>query len=378
MDRMPDWSRIAALPSLVAAGADLEWVDLLQRGLLGSALMLTDAGRRTFDGHDQMVVRDPEGTPLLIARRDGDALEAESVRLVEPEPPYLPVSDVALVVTGPLGTSELERVDAALVGEASAAWLVCADRSAHGRALICEARKARQRWPGRAHTLVRVPWPRPGEEDLLTSTRPTPTLLATAFGLGRHLVLGDELRSANGRGGAVVFFTGLSGAGKSTIAKALRDRLDSGDDRPVTLLDGDEVRRRLSPDLGFDEASRAANVRRVSWVASLLAGAGGIAITALIAPFAGLRGEAREMANQAGADFIEVWVATPLGACEERDRKGLYARAREGELANFTGISSPYEEPELPDVVIDTTHTTPDEGAEMIIEALRGAPTGPT
>ncbi|GAA3878136.1 adenylyl-sulfate kinase [Tessaracoccus defluvii] len=199
-----------------------------------------------------------------------------------------------------------------------------------------------------------IDWHLPGAVDLLAAELPA-----------TH----PEPAAPPSRGGAVVFLTGLSGAGKSTVGRALRERL-VGDPRPVTLLDGDDVRRFLSPDLGFDEASRATNVRRVSWVASLLAGAGGIAITALIAPYAEQRAEARGMAERAGATFVEVWLATPLADCEARDRKGLYSLARSGLLENFTGVSAPYEEPQQPTVTVDTTTHTPEEAAEQIAAVL--------
>jgi sulfate adenylyltransferase len=155
--------------------------------------------------------------------------------------------------------------------------------------------------------------------------------------------------------GAVVFFTGLSGSGKSTIARTLADELADAGPRRVTLLDGDEVRQHLSRGLGFDAASREINIDRIAWVAALVAEHGGIAIAAPIAPFdAGRRG-ARAMAEARGAAFLLVWVSTPLDVCEARDRKGLYARARAGEVAEFTGISSPYEPPADADVVVDTT-----------------------
>jgi len=167
----------------------------------------------------------------------------------------------------------------------------------------------------------------------------------------------------------VVFLTGLSGSGKSTVAKALHDTLEQRTDREITLLDGDDVRRLLSAGLGFDVAGREANVRRVSWVAAQLGRHGGIAITALIAPFAAGREEARRFA-EVGADFLEVWISTPLPECERRDRKGLYAQARAGQLPNFTGIDSPYEEPGDADLVIDTTGTSVDEAVELVLAEL--------
>ena len=169
--------------------------------------------------------------------------------------------------------------------------------------------------------------------------------------------------------GAVVFFTGLSGSGKSTIARALADELSDVGPRRVTLLDGDEVRQHLSRGLGFDAASREINIDRFAWVASLVAAHDGIAVAAPIAPFAAGRRAAREMAEQHGA-FLLVWVSTPLEVCESRDRKGLYARARSGEVADFTGISSPYEEPDDADVVIDTTTVDVPEAVRRIRAAL--------
>jgi sulfate adenylyltransferase len=175
-------------------------------------------------------------------------------------------------------------------------------------------------------------------------------------------------RAASGPG-AVVFFTGLSGSGKSTIARALADELADDGPRRVTLLDGDEVRQHLSRGLGFDAASREINVDRIAWVASLVAAHGGIAVAAPIAPFAAGRRNARALAEQHGA-FVLVWVSTPLDVCESRDRKGLYAKARAGEVDEFTGISSPYEEPDDADVVIDTTAVDVPEAVGLIRDAL--------
>jgi sulfate adenylyltransferase len=169
--------------------------------------------------------------------------------------------------------------------------------------------------------------------------------------------------------GAVVLFTGLSGSGKSTIARALVEELADGGSRGVTLLDGDEVRQHLSAELGFDVASRERNVERIGWVAALVARHGGIAVAAPIAPFAASRARVRAMAEPHGP-FLLVWVSTPLAVCEARDRKGLYARARAGEVADFTGISSPYEEPTDADLVIDTNVTPLDEAVALVRDEL--------
>jgi sulfate adenylyltransferase len=175
-------------------------------------------------------------------------------------------------------------------------------------------------------------------------------------------------RSAPERG-AVVFLTGLSGSGKSTIARALADELADEDPRRVTLLDGDEVRHHLSRGLGFDAESRAANIDRIAWVASLIAAHGGIAVAAPIAPFGDGRRAARRMAEEHGA-FLLVYVSTPLEVCEARDRKGLYARARAGEIEEFTGISSPYEVPEDADLIVDTTSLDVADAVGQVRDAL--------
>jgi len=170
--------------------------------------------------------------------------------------------------------------------------------------------------------------------------------------------------------GAVVFFTGLSGSGKSTIARALADELSDAGPRKVTLLDGDEVRQHLSRGLGFDAESREINVDRIAWVAALVAAHGGVAVAAPIAPFGAGRRNARALAEAQGAAFVLVWVSTPLEVCEARDRKGLYALARAGEVAEFTGITSAFEPPDDADVVVDTTDTSVPEAVRRIREAL--------
>lgn len=167
-----------------------------------------------------------------------------------------------------------------------------------------------------------------------------------------------------GQRGAVVWFTGLSGSGKSTLAKALEKALmEQG--HPSFLLDGDNLRHGLCADLSFSAEHRAENVRRAAAVAGLMADAGLICITAFISPQRAAREAARQMIGP--ARFVEVHVNTPLEVCERRDCKGLYARARAGEVREFTGISSPYEAPEHPDVAVDTsTVPTPEAIAQVI------------
>ncbi len=171
---------------------------------------------------------------------------------------------------------------------------------------------------------------------------------------------------ARAKQGFTVFFTGLSGSGKSTIANALMVKLLEMGGRPVTLLDGDLVRKHLSSELGFSKEHRDLNIHRIGFVAAEITKNGGIALCAPIAPYAAVRRDVRAMVSRGGG-FTLVHVATPLEVCEQRDRKGLYAKARAGIIKEFTGISDPYEEPEDAEVVIDTTTTSPDEAAQEII-----------
>jgi len=182
----------------------------------------------------------------------------------------------------------------------------------------------------------------------------------------------EELRKthpARHRQGFVVFFTGLSGSGKSTIANALMVKLMEMGGRQVTLLDGDIVRKNLSSELGFSKEHRDINILRIGFVASEIAKNGGIAICAPIAPYTVTRRKVREMVEQCGG-FVEVHVATPLEVCEQRDRKGLYAKARAGVIKEFTGISDPYEVPENPEMLIDTQDVAPDNAAHRMIVKL--------
>ncbi len=167
--------------------------------------------------------------------------------------------------------------------------------------------------------------------------------------------------------GFVVFFTGLSGSGKSTVANALMVKLLEIGGRPVTLLDGDIVRKNLSSELGFSKEDRDLNIQRIGFVASEIARHRGIALCAPIAPYDATRKQVRAMVEEGGGGFVLVHVATPLEVCEARDRKGLYAKAREGIIKEFTGISDPYEEPADADHVIDTTDMTPDEAAQEVL-----------
>ncbi|WP_025769833.1 adenylyl-sulfate kinase [Thioalkalivibrio sp. HK1] len=182
----------------------------------------------------------------------------------------------------------------------------------------------------------------------------------------------DDLRKAfppPHKQGFTLFFTGLSGSGKSTLARIIYGRLIEEEERPVSLLDGDVVRRHLSSELGFSKAHRDINIRRIGFVAGEITKNGGIAICAPIAPYADTRRDVREMIEAFGA-MIEIHVCTPLSVCESRDPKGLYVRARKGLIPEFTGISDPYEAPKTPEIRIDTTDTDPGEAVREIFRYL--------
>ena len=247
------------------------------------------------------------------------------------------------------------------------------------RALTSAAEGLKHSLPACQITILALPWPN-GElnpEDLARAYGATDVMTgaecyAADAPLGYPAGSAEEsrrARSSEWQKGAVVFFTGLSGSGKSTVAAALAELLRDEGARGVTLLDGDAMRRSISAGLGFDRASRNTNVQRLGVVATEAARAGGIAIAAPIAPFAEGRALAREAA--AGLPFLLVYINTPLEVCEQRDRKGLYAKARAGKIAEFTGISSPYEAPVDADLVIDASTVSAYDAAELVKERLK-------
>jgi sulfate adenylyltransferase len=170
--------------------------------------------------------------------------------------------------------------------------------------------------------------------------------------------------------GFVLFFTGLSGSGKSTIARGVADALAETGERTVTFLDGDVVRRELSAGLTFSKADRDLNIRRIGWVAAEIARHGGLAICCPIAPYEAARAAARAQAAATGGGFVLVHVATPIEVCEQRDRKGLYARARAGLITGMTGVDDPYEAPTDADVVVDTSVMSIDDAIGMVLTRL--------
>jgi len=307
--------------------AELNALELALGGLIAPerALQPPEPG----DG-DPLVLLDPEQTP--VATWDGSTL----TRL------------------RPLASRPFQELRIASPGSRSGAVTVVLDRGDH-EALARAVRTARA---GGAEPSVL-----PVDEALAAAV---PELLARAGAASFHLVDPPPASA----GGLVVFLTGLSGSGKSTIARALAERLRADGDRLVTLLDGDEVRTMLSAGLGFSRADRELNIRRIAWVAALAARHGGTAICAPIAPYASMRSDARAQVEAVGGRFVLVHVSTPLEVCEARDRKGLYARARAGEIKGFTGIDDPYEAPTDADLVIDASTTSVEDAVAQIAASV--------
>lgn len=183
-----------------------------------------------------------------------------------------------------------------------------------------------------------------------------------------HSVSREEREKLNGHRGCVVWFTGLSGCGKSTVSNLVDHKLHAMGKRSF-VLDGDNVRHGLNRDLGFSDADRVENIRRVAEVARLFVEAGLVVLCSFISPFRAERRMVRELVDP--EEFVEIFVDTPLEVCMQRDPKGLYARASEGKIRNFTGIDSPYEVPENPEIVIRTASMSADEAAQRVIALLR-------
>ncbi|MDP5185280.1 adenylyl-sulfate kinase [Blastococcus sp. BMG 814] len=297
----------------------------------------------TSDGEDLTIVEVPrwEAPSAVAARLRERGWESPAAWIGAPPADVSALPPRLLVLLPAAGLP----ADSAALAQRAAAWGVA-------------------RAGGREVVVLPVPVT-PGSPEL------PPGDLAAAYGAE---LLGDEPGAAPlGTGGRVVLCTGLSGAGKSTIAARVVELLvEAG--RTVTLLDGDEVRHHLSAGLGFSRADRDTNVLRIGWVAAQIAKHGGTAVCAPIAPYAEVRSEVRrEVERQAGpGSFVLVHVATSLTECEARDRKGLYARARRGEIPAFTGISDPYEVPVDAEVTVETAGRTVDECARQVLDGVLG------
>ena len=275
-----------------------------------------------------------------------------------------PVDLVAVVVDRTISTEDLLDV-AATAGHRPLAFLVLAGPTlaaqSTGVALIRSALAAAARI-GRGDVIA-IPLDRRAPRDKRAA-------VLAAYTTAQLIALPPRLTSEQPHG-LVLFFTGLSGSGKSTIARSVRDAIVEDGARSVTLLDGDLVRRHLSAGLSFSAADRETNIRRIGWVGAEISRHGGIAICSPIAPFAATREAVRDMVTEAGGDFLLVHIATPLAECELRDRKGLYAKARRGEIPEFTGISSPYDEPVDADLAIDTTGQSIEAAVAQVLDLLR-------
>ncbi len=367
----------------------------------GSAITLTlpDDVRATATEAGAVELVDPEGLPLARVALPGGTVQPlahaayGAFRSLRRSPAEVRADHGAHTLTVPvtdaLTLSDLDRIreraggDPVLLLALTGVGTPLLSPPALLRASLVAAREL-----GDAH-VVAVPLASRGdaEADHLLGQRvveayaPGPVLGVTGEG-----DLGDEIAAIVERDqpaldeqGLVLFFTGLSGSGKSTLARALHDLLLESGRRTVTSLDGDVVRRNLSAGLTFSKTDRETNIRRIGWVAAEISRHGGVAICSPIAPFDETRRQVRAMVEEAGGAFVLIHVATPLEECERRDRKGLYAKARAGVIPEFTGISSPYEQPDDASVRVDTTGRTIEDALGDVLDHLHdvGYLTGP-
>ncbi|WP_457112108.1 adenylyl-sulfate kinase [Marmoricola sp. URHA0025 HA25] len=335
----------------------------------------------------QLDLVDPEGLPLAHRASDGTltALSKPShgpfrrLHLTPTEVRERYAGALTVPVAGPLSESDLESIRRARGTRPVVLLALCGTGTPQGLTGVglIRATSAAAGLLGDAH-VVAAPLPSHGDaetdhrlgQEVVAGYAPGEVLAPTGTGDLPDAVAAVVEQDQPAERGVVVFFTGLSGSGKSTLAQALNDlALESGE-RTVTSLDGDVVRRHLSAGLGFSREDRETNIRRIGWVAAEIARHRGIAICSPIAPFDETRKQVRAMVEAAGGEFVLVHVATPLEECERRDRKGLYARARAGEIPDFTGISSPYEVPDDATVRVDTTGRTIEDALGDVLGVL--------
>ncbi len=349
-------------------------------GVLLAAVTVTDVA---VDAGGRRLVAGPVEGVALPEHHDFPALRRS------PAPPAPPASGRLLAVSDPAGHRSI-AAGRELAGRIGAALLLLAGCAPHGPDDTDFAARARafrdEAQPGEAVRLLETRWCGADIDGTLARAWVARSYGATDIAVpAEHAGAAEALlpdvavhcleptpAPALPRAGLTVFFTGLSGSGKSTIAHALIARLAERGGRTVSLLDGDVVRRHLSAGLGFSRADRDTNIRRIGWVAAQIAKHGGVAVCCPIAPYDATRRDVRAMVESVG-DFVLVHVATPLPVCEARDRKGLYARARAGEIAEFTGISDPYEPPADAEVVVDTSVIGVDDAADAVLGHLDGA-----
>ncbi len=341
------------LPGATPAGTPVEVVDVE-----GVPLTRVGVGDRVSDVIS--LAAEPDWTGALSPRPFEDLYlsPAETREVAGPDPE-------AVVVDRPLRAVDLTDHPA----EQPLLLLVLAGPSVDpGATVLATIRSAVQVAEARQHTrVIAVPMSaqRAADEPGLL----TEVAAAYTDRPARRLPAAPH-HADGGNGGLVVFFTGLSGSGKSTVARAVRDSILEGEGRPVTLLDGDVVRRNLSAGLGFSPADRETNIRRIGWVAAQIAHHGGLSVCSPIAPYDATRKAVRRMVHERGGRFVLVYISTSLAECERRDRKGLYARARAGDIPEFTGISAPYEEPDDADLTLDTELLTVEEARDRVLALL--------
>ncbi|MFS3126769.1 adenylyl-sulfate kinase [Nocardioides sp. Bht2] len=344
--------------------------------------------------HTEVELVDPEGLPLARVHADGSVQALTHAQYGPFRRLYLTPSEVREQYAGstfvPLSAAlDADQLDAladldgkvvllALVGTGtpeglSAVGLIRASLAAADLlpdAAVVAVPLASHRDPEIDHLLGAQVVGNYAADDEVYALPATPASDEVEYPVAIADILDFEEPPADERG-LVLFFTGLSGSGKSTLARALQDKVLEQGKRTVTSLDGDVVRRNLSAGLGFSKADRETNIRRIGWVAAEIARHNGVAICSPIAPFDETRQQVREFVEDAGAEFFLIHVATPLEECERRDRKGLYAKARTGEIGEFTGISSPYEVPQDAAVVVDTTGRTIEAALDDVLAVLR-------
>ena len=379
-------------PQYCPSPRELDDLELLLNGGLAPLRTFQDDGPVRLDrpaelaSADTIELVDPEGLPLaLLAGSELSALSAPShgpfrrLHLSPEQVHALHTGAVTVPVAGPLTKDDLEAIDRARAGRPVVLLALTGAGTPQGltsvglvRATLAEAQVL-----GDAH-VVAVPLATHGDaqvdhelgQQVVANYAPGEVLAVTGEGDLPAMVADVVDQDQPDERGVVVFFTGLSGSGKSTLAQALNDLILESGERTVTSLDGDVVRRHLSAGLGFSREDRETNILRIGWVAAEISRHGGVAICSPIAPFDATRQQVRAMVEDAGGAFALIHVATPLEECERRDRKGMYAKARRGEIPEFTGISSPYEEPQDPAVRVDTTGRTIEDALSDVLKVL--------
>lgn len=387
------------IPQHCPSPRELDDLELLVNGGLAPRTGYDAVGPITLALPDEVAVQsraagavelvDPEGLPLARVANDGTVTslaphEVGAFRRLHLSPDRVRATydgALSVPVAGPLTDADLTRIDEHRDGRTVLLLALTGAGTPQGVTPVGLVRTslAAADLLGDAH-VVAVPLASHGDPDIdhqlgqqvVATYAPGDVLAVTGAGeLPDQIAdLVDQDQPAPDEQGLVIFFTGLSGSGKSTLARALHDRVLEDGRRTVTSLDGDVVRRNLSAGLTFSKADRETNIRRIGWVAAEIARHRGIAICSPIAPFDQTRQQVRGYVEDAGGAFFLVHVSTPLEECERRDKKGLYAKARRGEIPEFTGISSPYDEPRDPAVRVDTTGRTIEDALGDVLDTL--------